>query len=222
MHSSPLSLRPANESPDYDSSPDCCSVYDDYRHDLIETDSPAAANDWQHRNHTIGLNNNCDDDSEVMASDQFNNRRNNLVMCASAVSAATLIDKKISDIIMKNKCHTESFNYDKQIVSDFKQNSSDVESQKGGLKRNKSLIKRLYSGSGRRKRLPVTTRLSILGRPIPCHRLKNDIGYYQERVAVYNFLQRPSGRVAIGYHIIVSLVVSVCLLLTIFSTVAGQ
>ena len=208
-HSSPNSIRPTDWSQDYDYNPDCRSVYDDDRHDLSETYSCPAADDCHHRNNN---NNKSEDTSDAMNnSNQFNNRRNNIVSCVSDVSAANLIDQKISAIIMKNKCNNESHSYDKKYINDFRLNNSDVESQKCELKRNKSLIKRLYSGSGRCKRVPVATRLSILGKPIPCHRLKNDIDFYKERVAVYNFLSRPRGWVAIGYHVFVSLVVSFCL-----------
>src|SRR5699024_5793030 len=44
------------------------------------------------------------------------------------------------------------------------------------------------------------------------------ISFYNERVLVYNFLQRPTGVVAITYHIFVSVAVVYCLVLTIMST----
>ena len=44
------------------------------------------------------------------------------------------------------------------------------------------------------------------------------ISFYNERVLVYNFLQRPTGLIAISYHIFVSVAVVYCLVLTIMST----
>lgn len=44
------------------------------------------------------------------------------------------------------------------------------------------------------------------------------IACYNEKVLVYNFLQRPSGPIAIGYHIGVSILVVYCLVLTIMGT----
>lgn len=48
------------------------------------------------------------------------------------------------------------------------------------------------------------------------------ISFYNERVLVYNFLQRPSGFFAISYHIFVSVAVVYCLVLTIMSTSSGM
>ncbi|KAI2811249.1 Potassium voltage-gated channel sub KQT member 4 [Blomia tropicalis] len=44
------------------------------------------------------------------------------------------------------------------------------------------------------------------------------ISFYNERVHVYNFLQRPTGLFAITYHISISIAVIYCLVLTILST----
>lgn len=48
------------------------------------------------------------------------------------------------------------------------------------------------------------------------------ISFYNERVLVYNFLQRPTGFFAISYHIFVSVAVVYCLVLTIMSTSSGM
>lgn len=48
------------------------------------------------------------------------------------------------------------------------------------------------------------------------------IAFYNERVLVYNFLQRPTGFFAISYHIFVSVAVVYCLVLTIMSTSSGM
>lgn len=48
------------------------------------------------------------------------------------------------------------------------------------------------------------------------------ISYYNERVRVYNFLQRPAGYVAVGYHVCVSIAVIYCLVLTILSTTQSK
>ncbi|KPM01209.1 KCNQ potassium channel-like protein [Sarcoptes scabiei] len=47
---------------------------------------------------------------------------------------------------------------------------------------------------------------------------QGSIKFYNKRVLVYNFLQRPTGALAIGYHIFVSIAIIVCLILTIMST----
>lgn len=44
------------------------------------------------------------------------------------------------------------------------------------------------------------------------------ISFYNERVLVYNFLQRPTGLLAISYHIFVSVAVVYCLVLTILAS----
>ena len=48
------------------------------------------------------------------------------------------------------------------------------------------------------------------------------IPFYNERILVYNFLQRPTGLLAISYHIFVSVAVVYCLVLTIMSTSSGK
>lgn len=64
--------------------------------------------------------------------------------------------------------------------------------------------------------------------PLPYRRPSNlphsvvGISFYNERVLVYNFLQRPTGLLAISYHIFVSLAVIYCLVLTIMSTSSGR
>lgn len=54
------------------------------------------------------------------------------------------------------------------------------------------------------------------------HNALAGIRFYNEKVMVYNFLQRPSGPIAIGYHIGVSILVVYCLVLTIMSTSASE
>ncbi len=64
--------------------------------------------------------------------------------------------------------------------------------------------------------------------PLPIRRPSNSphsvvgIPFYNERVLVYNFLQRPTGLLAISYHIFVSVAVVYCLVLTIMSTSSGM
>lgn len=48
------------------------------------------------------------------------------------------------------------------------------------------------------------------------------VPFYNERILVYNFLQRPTGAWAIGYHVFVSLAVVCCLILTIISTSSSK
>lgn len=216
IHSSPKSVRlenSVNDSPDYESSVECSSVYEEDSQDIASVPSMDTAlevsDNCKHNNCfvndsdldeiNINMNNN---------SNSFNNYRNNLNLTNS-----NQIDPKISSLGLQNRCRQTP----QTFVNDIKQtNPSDIESQE--LKRKKSIIYKLYSNSGHK---PVITRLSILGRPIPLNRLRNDNRFYREKVAVYNFLQRPQGFIAVGYHIFVSIVVSVCLLLTVFSTISG-
>jgi hypothetical protein len=100
-------------------------------------------------------------------------------------------------------------------------NINDIESQKSQLRR-KSLISKLYSSNYSSRKKKPETRLSILGKPLPLHRMRNGIGFYKEKIAVYNFLHRPQGFIAIGYHLFVSCVVFVCLVLSILSTISGN
>lgn len=48
------------------------------------------------------------------------------------------------------------------------------------------------------------------------------IPFYNERIMVYNFIQRPTGLLAITYHTMVSLIVIFCLVLTILSTTSSK
>lgn len=63
-------------------------------------------------------------------------------------------------------------------------------------------------------------RLSILGKPLPCARVKPQ-SFMQERVRVYNFLQRPTGIVAVSYHSFVACLIIVGLMFFALSTVPG-
>jgi hypothetical protein len=101
-------------------------------------------------------------------------------------------------------------------------NINDIESQKPQLRRKKSVISKLYSSNYGSRKKKAEPRLSILGKPLPLHRMKNEISFYKEKIAVYNFLHRPQGFKAVGYHIFVSCVVFVCLFLTILSTISGN
>jgi hypothetical protein len=113
------------------------------------------------------------------------------------------------------------------IINNFNYNQTnnnvyDIESQKSELRRKKSLISKLYSPNNGSRKKRAEIRLSILGKPLPSYRMKNEISFYKEKIAVYNFLHRPQGFIAVGYHLFVSCVVFVCLVLTIFSTISGN
>jgi uncharacterized membrane protein YagU involved in acid resistance len=57
---------------------------------------------------------------------------------------------------------------------------------------------------------------------LPSNHLINKIGFYKQRVKVYKFLQRPDSYIAVGYHISVSIVVFICLVMTVLSTISGE
>lgn len=46
--------------------------------------------------------------------------------------------------------------------------------------------------------------------------------HWEQKLVVYNLLQRPRGFVAIGYHFFVSAIVLACLVFTIVATVTGN
>ena len=222
IHSSPISVRLHNYSHEYDSTAECCSVCEEESQDLTSMDiTPTPSEVSDNFNHNINdniLNNKSDNNMNNNSnnnSNAFNNYRNNL-----NVSNVSPLDPKLSTIMKQSNCRSVAPVVDKQFSYD--QKISDIESQNRELKRKKSIIFRLYSNNGSTRRKPVATRLSILGRPIPLYHMKNDINCYREKIAVYNFLSRPQGKVAIGYHLFVSVVVSLCLLLTIFSTISGK
>ena len=95
----------------------------------------------------------------------------------------------------------------------------------GAVKRTKSFQERIHKvlwGSGSPpSKPPVTTRLSILGKPLPLARTKQ-LRFAKERMWLYNFLQRPNGFYAYAYHTFVAFVIIMGLMFFAFSTVPGK
>jgi hypothetical protein len=57
---------------------------------------------------------------------------------------------------------------------------------------------------------------------LPSVQMTKRIRFYDQKLMVYNFLQRPPrGLISFGYHIFVTCIVFTCLVLTVFSTIAG-
>ncbi|ELU11555.1 hypothetical protein CAPTEDRAFT_183094 [Capitella teleta] len=65
----------------------------------------------------------------------------------------------------------------------------------------------------------VQPRMSLLGKPLNYRQHKRDARYRRTQARIYNFLERPKDWRAISYHLLVFLMVFLCLLLSIFSTV---
>lgn len=57
---------------------------------------------------------------------------------------------------------------------------------------------------------------------LPSVQMTKQISFYDQKLMVYNFLQRPPrGLISLGYNIFVTCIVFTCLVLTVFSTIAG-
>ncbi|KAG6457726.1 potassium voltage-gated channel subfamily KQT member 5 [Manduca sexta] len=61
--------------------------------------------------------------------------------------------------------------------------------------------------------------MSLLGKPLSYRATRRDARYRRLQSKFYNFLERPRGFKAVFYHIIVFLMVFMCLLLSVFSTI---
>ncbi|XP_054153137.1 potassium voltage-gated channel subfamily KQT member 5-like [Oppia nitens] len=220
IHCSPVVTTPAQESPDYESSVESYSFCEEREDEDLTMDSNAT----------------CDECTDICVnySNHFNNittsymttiYANNNLNISNENNAINELDETLSDIILSpKKCQILSHSLNNTYLDIDKKgvNVKDIESQiKLPLNRKKSLICRLYSNNSafNRHKKPAI-RLSILGRPIPWSRSRNDTAFYKEKFDVYNFLNRPQGRTAISYHIFVSFIVFVCLVLTVFSTVS--
>jgi hypothetical protein len=64
--------------------------------------------------------------------------------------------------------------------------------------------------------------LKVDRKHLPSNHLMNKIGFYKQRVKVYKFLERPDSYIAIGYHISILLVIFICLVMTVLSTISGK
>jgi hypothetical protein len=74
----------------------------------------------------------------------------------------------------------------------------------------------INSPNTRRKR--IGSSFSSLGHRFLPQRTK----FYKQKLAIFNFLQRPKGVLAIGYHLLVSCIVLICLILNVLSTIEGK
>lgn len=117
-----------------------------------------------------------------------------------------------------------------QLNDEYIQINADKYSDSTELKRNKSFRERIQKVWGKNndvdplnvnRKKPVSTRLSILGKPLPVNKRK-EIKYHKERTLVYNFLQRPKGKNAMTYHFFVIMVVCIGLFFASMTTVKGK
>ncbi|XP_059086595.1 potassium voltage-gated channel subfamily KQT member 5-like isoform X4 [Tigriopus californicus] len=65
----------------------------------------------------------------------------------------------------------------------------------------------------------VNPRMSLLGKPINYRSNRRDVKYRKLQAKLYNFLERPTGRTAATYHVLVFVIVFLCLGLSVVSTV---
>eukprot|EP00094_Tigriopus_californicus_P004122 TCALIF_03971-PA protein Name:"Similar to KCNQ4 Potassium voltage-gated channel subfamily KQT member 4 (Homo sapiens)" AED:0.17 eAED:0.18 QI:70/0.64/0.4/0.93/0.71/0.8/15/0/735 len=61
--------------------------------------------------------------------------------------------------------------------------------------------------------------MSLLGKPINYRSNRRDVKYRKLQAKLYNFLERPTGRTAATYHVLVFVIVFLCLGLSVVSTV---
>ena len=62
-------------------------------------------------------------------------------------------------------------------------------------------------------------RTSLLGKPVRFKSSRRDARIKKAQAMVYNFLERPSGKVALCYHALVFCFVFMCLALSVFATI---
>ncbi|XP_071743439.1 potassium voltage-gated channel subfamily KQT member 1 isoform X32 [Lepeophtheirus salmonis] len=65
-------------------------------------------------------------------------------------------------------------------------------------------------------------RMSLLGKPINYRSNRRDVRYRKLQAKLYNFLERPTGKYATLYHVLVFAIVFLCLGLSVFSTIEGH
>jgi hypothetical protein len=106
----------------------------------------------------------------------------------------------------------KNFNF----YSENRPKPTDIESQicENSAKMNFTNI--INSPNTRRKR--IGSSFSSSGHRFSPQRTK----FYKQKFAIFNFLQRPKGVLAIGYHLLVSCVVFICLVLNVLSTIEGK
>jgi hypothetical protein len=97
-------------------------------------------------------------------------------------------------------------------------NSHDIESQVPEIRKT-SLIKAIQKPYNEYN---IEIDLKVDRKHLPSNHLMNKIGFYKQRVKVYKFLERPDSYIAIGYHISILLVIFICLVMTVLSTISGK
>lgn len=139
----------------------------------------------------------------------------------NTILSNTSLRVKFSEYCLQRSCNIiEKNNNNGNSVINFGAQTNDMESQvPQHLRRKKSIFDRLYPVHNVHHKPRVNMRMSILGKPLTPHHIQ--VSFYKQKVAVYNFLQRPRGYIAIGYHVFASCVVFTCLVLTVISTVKG-
>jgi len=98
-------------------------------------------------------------------------------------------------------------------------NSHDIESQMPEIRKT-SLIKAIQKPYNNNFTNGIDLKLDR--KHLPSNHLMNKIGFYKQRVKVYKFLERPDSYIAIGYHISILLVIFICLVMTVLSTISGE
>ncbi|XP_076361299.1 potassium voltage-gated channel subfamily KQT member 1-like isoform X8 [Tachypleus tridentatus] len=67
----------------------------------------------------------------------------------------------------------------------------------------------------------IEPRLSLLGKPVTSHHRPRETRFRKFQCIIYNFLEQPRARKAVFYHLLVFLMVFLCLVLSVFSTING-
>ncbi|XP_022237287.1 potassium voltage-gated channel subfamily KQT member 1-like [Limulus polyphemus] len=65
----------------------------------------------------------------------------------------------------------------------------------------------------------IEPRLSLLGKPVASHHRPRETCFRKLQCIIYNFLEQPRARKAVFYHLLVFLMVFLCLVLSVFSTI---
>lgn len=106
--------------------------------------------------------------------------------------------------------------------SNEKSNSHNNTATTTSVSSNSSFYNTIYKYNRLKQNGPSLDALFPFRRPSHTPYSLIGISFYNERVLVYNFLQRPTGIIAITYHVIVSIAVVYCLILTIMSTTSSK
>jgi len=100
--------------------------------------------------------------------------------------------------------------------------SKDIESQMQELTRMSPEVSLINSFTPETGHNFNTNHQNLTRMRLPSVQTTKQISFYDQKLMVYNFLQRPPrGLISLGYNIFVTCIVFTCLVLTVFSTIAG-